>query len=65
MTANVMEADAAEDARDLCRRIQTEFDCQEMFVSQFTPVMGLHTGPGVLGVAFYTNDGSIGQTPQV
>ncbi len=64
VTANVMEADAAEDARDLCRRIQTEFDCQEMFVSQFTPVMGLHTGPGVLGVAFYTNDGSIGQTPQ-
>ena len=64
VTVNVMEADAVEDARDLSRQIETEFDCQEMIVSQFTPVMGLHTGPGLLGVAFYPNDGSVDQPPQ-
>ena len=61
---NVMEADAPEDARALYHRIETEFNCRELFVSQFTPVMGLHTGPGLLGVAFYTDDESDGQTPE-
>jgi len=53
---NVMEADAIEEARELSRRIQSEFNCRELIVSQFTPVMGLHTGPGLLGVAFYTDE---------
>ena len=61
---NVMEADAPEDARALSQRIESEFNCRELFVSQFTPVMGLHTGPGLLGVAFYTDDESVGQTPE-
>ena len=63
VTVNVMEADAPEDARALSRRILTEFNCRELFVSQFTPVMGLHTGPGLLGVAFYANDDSFGEIP--
>jgi len=58
VSVNVMEADAREDARALSLRIQSEFNCREIFVSQFTPVMGLHTGPGLLGVAFYEDDGS-------
>jgi len=53
---NVMEADAVEEAQKLSERIQSEFNCREIIVSQFTPVMGLHTGPGLLGVAFYTDD---------
>ncbi len=51
---NVMEADAPEDALALSRRIKVQFNCRELFVSQFTPVMGAHTGPGLLGIAFYT-----------
>jgi len=54
---NVMEADAPEDALALSQRIQAQFSCRELFVSQFTPVMGAHTGPGLLGVAFYADDG--------
>ena len=62
LTANVMEADAVDDAGALSLRIQSEFNCREVFVSQFTPVMGLHTGPGLLGVAFYVDDSS-GESP--
>ena len=53
---NLMEAAAAEDAQALYQRIRSEFNCREIFISQFTPVMGLHTGPGLLGVAFYVDD---------
>ena len=53
---NVMEAGAVKDAQDLSRQIQSDFNCRELFNSQFTPVMGLHTGPGLLGVAFYVDE---------
>lgn len=53
---NVMEADAVEEAQELSQRIQSGFNCRELIVSQFTPVMGLHTGPGLLGVAFYVDE---------
>jgi len=29
-------------------RIQAEFNCGEAILSMFTPVMGVHTGPGLL-----------------
>lgn len=50
---NIMQAQAFRDAAKLKIRIGLEFNCHEIFVSEFTPVMGAHTGPGVLGVAFY------------
>ena len=51
--AAVMHADAAQDAQALRARIAADFDCAELFVSEFTPVMGAHIGPGVLGVAYW------------
>ena len=56
VVVNVMEAGAAQDAQALSQRIDSDFNCQEIVNSQFTPVMGLHTGPGLLGVAFYTDE---------
>ena len=53
---NVMEADAADDAQMMLQHIQRGLNCRESITSQFTPVMGSHTGPGVLGVAFYACD---------
>ena len=50
---NIMQAQAFDDAANLKIRIDEEFNCHEIFVSEFTPVMGAHTGPGLLGVAFY------------
>ena len=52
---NVMHAQAAADAEKLCQRVEMEFNCQELFTSEFTPVMGAHLGPGLLGLAFYTD----------
>ena len=53
---NVMEADAQADAEALANRLEAEFNCRQLFASQFTPVMGAHTGPGLLGVAFYVDE---------
>jgi len=52
----VMHADALDKAVALRNRISSQFDCTELFITEFTPVMGVHTGPGVIGVAFYNGD---------
>jgi len=52
----VMHADAPEQAQVLKDRIFSRFNCVEIFTTEFTPVMGVHTGPGVVGVAFYSED---------
>jgi DegV family protein with EDD domain len=51
--AAVFHADAPAEAEDLRQRLADQFDCVELYVTEFTPVMGAHTGPGLLGVAFY------------
>lgn len=48
----VMEADAAEAARTLADRIATEVAPERLDIVPFTPVMGAHTGPGVIGVGW-------------
>lgn len=50
---NVMHTNALADAKALQDRIAGQFDCAELFISEFTPVMGAHLGPGLLGIAFY------------
>jgi len=52
----VMHADEMGEAMALRDRIASQFDCTELFITEFTPVMGVHTGPGVIGVAFYSGD---------
>jgi len=51
--AAVMHADAPEEAEDLKQRIASEFECSELWVSEFSPLMGYATGRGLLGLAFY------------
>jgi DegV family protein with EDD domain len=50
----IMHADARESAEKLAKEISNRFVCAELFFTEFTPVMGVHTGPGVVGVAFYS-----------
>ena len=52
--AAVMHADALDNAIVLRNRVASQFNCAELFITEFTPVMGVHTGPGLLGVAFYS-----------
>jgi DegV family protein with EDD domain len=49
----VMHADAAEEAQILRERIAAEFNCAELFVTDFTPIMAYATGRGTLALAFY------------
>lgn len=51
--AAVMHADAPEEAESLKQRIASEFDCSELWLSEFSPLMGYATGRGLLGLAFY------------
>jgi len=52
----VMHADALDKAILLRDKISSRFDCAELFITEFTPVMGAHTGPGVIAVAFYSGE---------
>jgi len=52
----VMHADAAEDANRLREQVEARFHCIETLTTAFTPVMGVSTGPGLLGVAFYPEE---------
>ncbi len=60
--ATVMHADAPALAEILRQHIAADFQYAELFVSEFTPVMGAHIGPGMLGVAYWSeSDISSGQ----
>jgi DegV family protein with EDD domain len=48
----VAHADCRDEAEVLLTRLTDEIPHVEAFISEFTPLMGAHTGPGVLGVAF-------------
>ncbi len=54
--ASVFHADALTDAEWLRDQFCTRVECAEFFISEFTPVMGAHTGPDVVGLAFYVDD---------
>jgi DegV family protein with EDD domain len=51
--AAVLHADSFDDAEALRRRVADQFDCLELHVTEMTPVMGTHTGPGLLGLAYH------------
>ena len=48
----VVHADAPEQAQELAERIRLAVAPVEQFVTELTPVIGAHTGPGLVGCAF-------------
>jgi DegV family protein with EDD domain len=50
--ACVMHAGAAGKAVELEAALRAVVDCEDVYVAEFSPVMGAHTGPGMLGVAY-------------
>ncbi len=48
----VMHADNLEGAEQLKQFVQERFDLEEVLITDFTPVMGAHTGPGVIGLGY-------------
>ena len=55
---NVMHANVADEAATLKERIESEFRCTELFVTDFAPTMGVQAGPGTLALAFYSEEDS-------
>ena len=51
--AAIMHADAPQKAEELRVLAEREISCREVFVSEFTPGMGAHIGPGLLGIAYW------------
>jgi DegV family protein with EDD domain len=49
----IFHADVPKEAEALRNRIATDLECDELYVTEMTPMMGAHTGPGVLGLVFY------------
>ena len=52
----VLHAYAPEEAEKLMERVSKEFNCREIWISEFSPIMGYACGTGTLGLAFYTED---------
>jgi len=52
----VMHAYAPDDAEQLKERVSAEFNCAELWITEFSPVMGYACGTGTLGIAFYPED---------
>lgn len=50
----VMHADAPEVAQTLADEIRRRFQPAELLVTEFSNVMGVHVGPGFVGIAFYS-----------
>ena len=49
----VFHANALEEGEKLKQRVSSEFNCVELFLTEFSPVMGYATGQGVVGLSFY------------
>ncbi len=52
----VMHAYAPDEAERLKGRISSEFNCAELWLTEFSPVMGYACGTGTLALAFYCGD---------
>jgi DegV family protein with EDD domain len=49
----VMHAYAPDEAERLQERVVSEFNCAELWLTEFSPVMGYACGTGTVGIAFY------------
>ncbi len=61
--ASVFHGDAPEEAQRVREEIESRFNSVEFYITEFTPVMGAHTGPGVIGVAFYADQADEASDP--
>lgn len=50
---NVHHGDDLEGGERLKSQIASQFNCVELHLTDFTPAMGVHAGPGLLAVSFY------------
>jgi DegV family protein with EDD domain len=54
--AAVANASAHQEAQSVADEVQKRLDPAELYVVDLSPVIGTHTGPGLVGIAWYTED---------
>jgi len=54
--ASVFHGDALPEAKWMAEEVRARFNVVEFYITEFTPVMGAHTGPGVIGFVFYPDE---------
>lgn len=54
--AAVMHASEPGKAEMLAERLRSHLRIEELFITEFTPAIGAHTGPGLVGCAFHPAD---------
>ena len=59
MRVAIVHAAALEDARRLLEEIKGRYEPLEVLVTEITPVLGVHGGPGLVGICAY-NEGAAG-----
>jgi DegV family protein with EDD domain len=50
----IMHAYALDEAERLQARVASEFNCIELWLAEFSPIMGYACGTGTVGIAFYS-----------
>ena len=50
----VHHADALDEGEKLREQVSSMFNCAELYLAEWTPVIGVHTGPGLLALSFYS-----------
>ncbi len=50
---SVLHAEAPDEAAELKQQILERFDVKEFVMTEIGPVIGVHTGPDAIGIAFY------------
>jgi len=51
MVAGIAQLETAEEAESVRQAVLDRFNCKDCFIAELSPVIGTHTGPGVVGIA--------------
>jgi len=52
----IIHANAPQIAQEFCEQITHHLDCKEVITLELSPVIGVHVGPGAIGIALYAED---------
>jgi len=51
---SIDHANVPDDADWLKAQVSSRFDCAEIYINDWAPAAGVHCGPGVVGLSFYS-----------
>ncbi len=57
VNVSVMHANALEEVKNLRGQLLQQLDCAQIEIYDLSPAIGVHVGPGTVGLAIYTVDG--------